>query len=261
MDNAKRVVVAFTGVEVNVPDESIFTPEDNLSLHVDFPQPRQIDLLALSGRDSEPLIDRAPYWAVDRYNFIRLKVRAENDSQLDSFIELKDGSQHELVIPPGAEAGLTLFRVSGVLVEARVQLTIDFDLRKSVHNPSTPGGPYLLRPALRVVNNTQAGTIAGMVDAALVPSGCSPAVYVYAGTDVPPDDAGSATEPLTTALVEMSTGSVTFEYRAHFLPAGGYTLALTCAATTDDPTTDDAIAFSEPQNATVSAGQITAVNF
>src|SRR5688572_1795292 len=85
VDNATAVVVQFTGVEVK--------PEDGNARSFDFDEPRQIDLLALTGTDSELLLDEVEVRS-GRYNWVRLKVLAEADGVMDSYITLEDGSQH-----------------------------------------------------------------------------------------------------------------------------------------------------------------------
>lgn len=253
VDRATAVVVEFTGIDIK--------PAAGEARGFDFEQPRSIDLLALSGSDSETLLQDVEVEA-GRYEWVRLRVNAEEDGVTDSYIDLEDGSRHELEVPSGAETGLKLH--SGFLVPAggAASFTVDFDLRKSVHEPMDAADSYQLRPTLRIVDNAQVGAIAGTVAAALVTTGCTPAVYVFEGSGVTPDDVdGAPAEPVTTAQVELDSASGQYGYRAGFLGAGGYTVAFTCDAAADDPAANDALTFSGAQNATVTAGQTTAVSF
>jgi len=253
VDRASAVVVQFTGVEIK--------PAEGEALDFTFAEPRAIDLLALSGTDSDALLENVEVPA-GRYNWVRLKVNAAEDGVADSYIDLTDGSRHELEVPSGAETGLKLVSGFNVPAGGAAGFTIDFDLRSSVHEPMDAADSYKLRPALRIVDNTQVGAIAGTVAAALVPDGCAPAVYVFAGGGVTPDDVdGMAPEPVTSARVELDVASGQYGYRAGFLAAGAYTVAFTCDADADDPATDDALAFAGTQAATVIAGQTTAVSF
>lgn len=252
VDGATHVVVEFTGVEVK--------PQGASAISFIFPAPRQIDLLALQGGDSELLLVDTVLPA-GQYEFVRLMVNADRNAS-DSYIDLEDGSRHALFIPSGNQSGLKL--VSGFTVAAggTSNFTIDFDLRKSIHNPAGQDGAYLLRPALRIIDNNQVGSISGTVAVATASAtGCSPAVYVYSGAGVIANDEGSSTAPLTTALVELDTATGTYRYIAAFLPVGSYTTALTCEAVTDDPASDDAVSFTNPTDATVASGQTTTVNF
>lgn len=252
VDNANRVVVEFAGVSVK--------PATGQAVDFSFDTPRQIDLLALQGGETELLLDGVVLDA-GAYEWVRLTVNAGQNAS-DSFIELEDGSIHALFIPSGNETGLKL--VQGFIVPANgsADFTIDFDLRKSITDPQSMGMPYILKPALRMVDNTEVGTIAGTVDAAIASAtDCSPAVYVYEGSDVTPDDVGSAVEPVASGLVNMSDATGEYEYAVAFLLTGDYTVALTCDADEDAADADDAITFEAQQNATVEVDQTTTVNF
>lgn len=251
VDNATAVTVEFTGVEVK--------PASGEAEVFDFDSARSINLLDLQGSASESLLSNETLPAGE-YNWIKLKVNAAQ-GQMDSTIDLEDGTSHSLFIPSGGQDGLKLVQGFTVPVNGSVDFTIDFDLRKSVFNPEANQVDYILRPALRLVDNTEVGHIAGTVDSATASaSDCSPAVYAYEGSDVAPDDVGSSTEPVTSSLVKEND-SGTFEYEIGFLVAGDYTVALTCDADADDPGTDDDITFEASQNATVEADQTTTVDF
>jgi Domain of unknown function (DUF4382) len=249
--SAKRVVVEFTGLEILRAGAS--QPEV-----FDF-APRQIDLLALDGGGSEILLANETLPAGE-YQSIRLKVNAGRDAS-DSFIELDDGTLHPLFIPSGNQTGLKLIRGFTIGAGSTSNFTIDFDLRKSVVNPPGLGEPYLLKPVLRLVNNLEVGTIDGTVASALIVEGCMPAIYLYTGADIVPDDLGSATAPLASTAVNLDNATGTYRFRLGFVPVGASTVAFTCGADDDAADVDDAITFSAPLNAPVVAGQTTMVDF
>jgi len=249
VDGANSVVVQFTGVQLVSTSGNI--------LNFDFDSPKTIDLLALEGGGSELLLDQINIPAGD-YPVITLKVNAEQ-GVLDSYIELTDGTKYSLWIPSGDETGLTLLQGCNVPADGAAHFTIDFDLRKSVFNPQALDGDYILKPVLRIVDNTEAGTISGLVDTALTTdTSCTTgnAVYIFKGLDVTPDDVGGSVTPVTTALLTDAN-----TYKAAFLSAGDYTVAFTCQAGDDDPETDDAITFVGTANVVVSAGMETTHNF
>lgn len=219
------------------------------------PKSKQIDLLHLNSGLSEVLLDGQTVPA-GHYNWIRLAV--DTGGAMDSYITVS-ASPYELTIPSGDETGLKLNRGFNVAAGGNANFTIDFDLRKSVHVTGT--GEYILRPTLRIVDNLQVGKIAGTVAAGLVTTDCSPAVYVFAGAGVTPDDIdGVPAEPVTTATVK-SDGSV-YRYTAAFLEAGDYTVAFTCQALADDPaTSNDEVKFSGTADVSVSANATTIHNF
>jgi hypothetical protein len=269
VDSAERVVVAFTGVELKPAGGSSIeyyfcddgSPDGSVSeTPCTTPFIRQIDLLALEGGGSELILDQVEVPA-GRYEWLRLKVNAERGVIIDdSFIEFEGPLQESLWIPSGYETGLKL--VSGFVVPAggHADFTVDFDLRKSVTNPEGSYLDYILKPALRIIDNSQVGSIAGTVDAELTEdSSCTGgnAVYVYSGHDVTPIDVrGAVTDPLTTAIVNGS-----YEYRAAFLPAGDYTVAFTCQADQDDPVSPDSLTFVGAANVNVVAGEETIHDF
>jgi hypothetical protein len=253
VDNATAVVVQFTGVEVK--------PADGSARTFTFDAARQIDLLALTGTDSELLLDQVEVPA-GRYNWVRLAVDANEDGVTDSYIDLDDGSRHELEVPSGDETGLKL--VSGFRVPAggEASFTLDFDLRKSVHEPMNAGDSFKLRPVLRIVDNELAGAIAGTVQSELVVPGCTPAVYVFTGSGVTPDDVdGTSPDPVSSAMPELNVATGDYDYTVGFLAEGAYTVSFSCNAADDDPLTDDPVVFLASQDATVAAQQTTTVNF
>ncbi|HEY5789146.1 MAG TPA: DUF4382 domain-containing protein, partial [Gammaproteobacteria bacterium] len=193
-------------------------------------------------------------------------------------VELDD-SDHPLEIPSANNGNNPLKLVSGFTVAAGglSDFTIDFDLRKAVVKPSCAQCDYKLRPALRLVNNLEVGSIAGEVDPSLAPEGVEItdcAVYVYEGHDVAGDDYGSATEPLTSSAVVQATNQLgeplapeMFEYTVGYLAAvregvegsGLYTVALTCIE--DDPENDDDLLPIESANAIVQPKDETPLGF
>ena len=249
--SAKRVVVQFTGLEIKpaaAAEPEVF----------DF-APRQIDLLSLDGGGSEVLLADEMLPAGE-YEWIRLKVNAGRSGS-DSFIELDDGSIHPLFIPSGNQTGLKLIRGFTIGAGSTHDFTIDFNLRKSVIHPPGLGDPYLLKPVLRLVNNLEVGTIEGTVAQALIVDGCVPAVYLYTGSNIVPDDIGSATPPLASTAVKLDDATGLYRYRLGFVPVGAGTVAFTCGADDDAADVDDALTFSAPLNVTVSTGQTNTVDF
>ncbi|MDT8388710.1 MAG: DUF4382 domain-containing protein [Thiogranum sp.] len=252
VDEADHVWVEFTGVEIK--------PGGGNSFSVDFVAPRQIDLLALTGGTAELLLDG---YVLDAgtYQWLRLKVNAEADSVFDSYIEI-GGSQYELRIPSGDETGLKLNRPITIPEDGTASFTIDFDLRKSVHAPS--GSIYILRPTLRLVDNSTAGMLSGVVDPATIAAECvggdAAAIYVFEGAGATPDDVdGVDLDPVATASVDWAMGDNS--YTVAFLEAGDYTAAFTCDASLDDPATDDVLSFTGTTDLTVNAGQSTPLDF
>jgi hypothetical protein len=263
VDDASQVVVQFSGVAFKREGAAAEIVQ-NLS-----PSPRQLDLLEYQEGRAALLLDRVTLPA-GNYEWVRLIVDNEPNVR-DSYIALTTGQECELRVPSGAESGLKLNRGFSLPADGSVALTIDFDLRKSIHAPpgqqgSTPDctQAYLMRPTLRVVDDANIGAIAGTVDSALVADDCLPKVYVYSGSGVIPDDIEDASgaldvEPLVVANVAIENGSTAYGYRAAFIPPGPYTVGFTCSD--DDPNLDDVLTFLTPQNVTVQNNLISDVDF
>lgn len=255
VDYADHVWVEFSGVEINAANGERVT--------ITYDTPRQIDLLARTGGVAEVIVDNQVLPA-GQVQWIRLQVNASQggDPADDSHIVI-DGVPYELRIPSGDERGLQLNRPITIPEGGIATFTIDFDLRKSVHERS--GMVYHLRPTLRLIDNSTDGALAGTVDAAtLTAAGCvsgdRAAVYVFEGTAVPDDVDGTDPDPVSTALVDWEGGDTT--YTVAFLEEGDYTAAFTCDAGLDDPAADDAaVGFTGTAPVTVVAGQTTTRDF
>ena len=92
----------------------------------------------------------------------------------------------------------------------------------------------------RLVDNTTVGNIQGVVSNTLVPSGCTPGVYLYNGTVTAPEDMNSTAPPSDTnqplaSKVPVADSQPPYYYQFTFLPPGTYTVAFTCQATQDNP--------------------------
>jgi hypothetical protein len=234
---------------------------------------RQIDLFALNGGGSETILDRVTVPA-GHYNWIRLKVNAECDTE-DSYIEIPNDiySPYSLWIPSGSETGLKLVRGFDVPAGGTASFTIDFNLRKSVNNPEGQGncsGNYKLKPALRIADNTEVGSISGTVSSALIEDdSCTSGnvVYVFEDHDVIPDDEDEFDpNPITSAMVTFNDDTQEYVYKAAFLSSGKYTIAFTCQAGNDKPEVDESptlnpITFVGTTDVEVSAGNETIHNF
>ncbi|MFT5085530.1 MAG: hypothetical protein ACI9Y1_003591 [Lentisphaeria bacterium] len=111
-------------------------------------EPFTLDLLQYQGETRALLPDNYTL-AAGEYNWMRLAV---NESA--SYIEI-DGLQYPLEIPSSAQTGLKLNRGFTIAQGTVSDFTLDFDLRKSVHQEGN--GDYKLRSTVRIVNFTGSG--------------------------------------------------------------------------------------------------------
>ena len=256
VDGAQAVVVKFTGIEL--------TANSGNPVQITFPQPKSIDLMTQSGTASAILFDEPI--AAGSYGQIRLMVVADGDPA-NSYITLSDGTMHGLQVPSGFETGLKL--VSGFTVPSGgvVDYTIDFDLRKAITCPTGQAPACTLRPTEKLVDNTTVGNIQGTVDSTLIPTGCTPGVYLYSGTVSAPEDmnstaAASDSNQPQASKVPVATTQPPYYYQFTFLPPGMYTVAFTCQADQDNPDqADTAVSFNPIKSGlTVTAKQTLTVD-
>jgi len=253
VDGAAKVVIRVTAIEVKRAGQSPVT--------YDISPDRDIDLLQYADGQRAVVLDdqRVP---AGRYEWIRLLVQAERNQQDGSYVEMLDGRRYPLFVPSGSETGLKLVRGFNVAVGGRTDFTIDFDLRRSIIAPPGLDPNLLLKPVLRIVDNLQVGRIAGTVNPLLVVGGCTPFVYVFDGANVTPDDLdGVEPEPLISVPVRLNESTGAYVYKVGFLEAATYTVSFTCDGANDDPEADDALVFQGTQNAVVTAGQTTVIDF
>ncbi len=256
VDGVNSVVVAFTGIDLKGPDGQIT---------IVFSNERTLDLLKLQGNVSAMLLNGVSVPAGD-YQWLRLNVDLAN-----SYLITSTGGKYPLQIPSGSQNGLKL--VSGfTLAQGGIaDFMIDFNLRQALTLDNSGGtATYTLKPALRLINMQQVGTITGSVPSSLniggspiTDSSCSPAVYAYLGGNVVPEGyyvtVSGGTMPLTSASVSLDNTTGTYTFTLGFLTPGTYTLAVTCAALDFNGAT--ALAFSPDKIASVTAGNTTTVDF
>jgi hypothetical protein len=229
--------------------------------------PQRINLLPLQGGRTSVLLDGVQLPA-GSYEWLRLLVDNEPNVR-DSYIVV-NGNECELRIPSGSESGLKLIRGFTLPADGSLALTADFDLRKSIRQPPGQQGmgvnctqAYLMKPVLRLVQDSEAGAITGTVNPTLFADpACTRMVYAFSdgtsapGSTVPDDFDGVAPDPVQMVKADASTG----DYRISFLPAGNYTVAFTCGE--DDMEANDTLTFSAPKGAVVQANLVTSgVNF
>lgn len=244
---------------------------------IDFPfdPPVSVDLLTLTPENAESLLSDETVPAGE-YNWLELDLNADFDSTYDSYVTTLAGGDVELQVPTGSVRLVSGFTVTA---DQETQFTIDWDTRLGLVAPVGQPG-YMLRPALRVIDMTEFGTLSGVValPTIVVPE-CSlddttdldvgNVVYIYAGHDVVPDDIDATDpEPVATAGVGQNTAG-DYVYGTILSP-GQYTVAFTCQSGNDDPETDDTdnnaetddvTAFTTPANVTIVAAQEETVDF
>lgn len=260
IESAESVVVAFTGIELKAagdpaPMDPVVFDETSCDDFDTQTGTCSIDLLELAGTTRAVVFDeQIPAGA---YEWIRLLVDADRN-EMDSYITLTNGTMCSIWVPSGDQTGLKI--VNGITVTANgvSDYTLDFDVRKSLTAP--PGlatasieacaQNYILKPAIRIVDTTEVGSIQGTVHPDLLAE-CrddpadgirdNVAVYVFedfdAGNPVSVDDLDGDGDPIASAGV-VGDGTA-YSYEVGYLLPGDYRLGLTCTADKDDATVND----------------------
>lgn len=228
---------------------------------------RSVDLLQLTGDRTIELITET--FTAGRINWIRLMVDFDPEK---TYIQI-DGTKYPLRCVSCEKNGLKVVGGFEVVADHTMYYTLDFDLQKSIAHPHADHIDYILRPTIRVVQTDMTGGIRGTVDETVIAGleGSECAVYVYDGHDAATDDIyipddmpvpDTHNNPVMAATVEYNSNTSQYEYHAAFLPAGPYTITLTCDTLFDDPMTDDdGIIFYGTVNKSVVAGQTTTHDF
>lgn len=223
-----------------------------------------VNLLELTADNAAVLVDNAAI-SPGSYSWLEMEVNAELDGIMDSYVMTNVGGQEDLEVsvPSGR---IRLVETFDVAVNQAVRLLFDWDARQGLINP--PGRPgYILKPAFRVLEVTEFGSLSGTVDPlTLEDASClndhpsnptvGNVVYVYQGSDATPVDIdGVDPDPIATANVELNLSS-DYVYRILLMP-GDYTAAFTCEARNDLPESTETIEFLSPTNVTIDGtGQV-----
>ena len=257
IDYATEVWVQFDGVEFLPSSDS----HDQNPILIMFDTPIIINLLDLQGTNSRALLTNE-IMPTGKYDWVKLKITAVKDGDLDSYIVMKDGTVHELDMPGDSEVGLTIVGGLEVIANVPSAKTIDFDLRKSIVLNNL--NEFQIQPAINLVSNDKSGSIEGSVKLKeLISSSCSDldpltgnAVYLYEGFNITPDDiGGTGPEPIRSALININNSNGKFEFSFSFVPFGKYTATFTCEADLDDPSTDDVLSFTTTKNVNITSTQ------
>jgi hypothetical protein len=264
--DADELIITITGVAIKPVAE-----EAPLQFLLD--QPLVVDLIDVAETTTEmreKIIDDLQL-AAGTYQWIQLLL---DETRL--FIGL-DGSQFPLTIPEAEQNRLQIQVNLLIDDDTDLDLTIDFDVRKSLRNRgnSIPiENRFELHPSLRIVRTETTGTLTGVVAEALIQNeDCrngfdeedeGNAVYVFSGSGANFQDIqDNAGDPLATALVEPASSFNENEFIVGFLPQGNYTAVFTCDADFDDPELDDGLnmVFSEGIDVEIVAGEATNIVF
>ena len=250
-DGAQEIVLDLASVKLLTDDDKVI----ELALEDGDP----IDILAFQKGETFRLVDGR---SIDEGKYVGIALEFDPDG---SFVTEADGDEVAIATPTALTYADFDFSVGE---NDELRIVLDLNMRFSLVDNGT--ATYDLDPVLRAVNPAKAGRVTGTVSAAIVEStDCAQgrpfttgvAVYAFKGSNVTPYDYDQTPDLLDAANVEEDTGTGSYRYELHFLPEGAYTLALTCEADAEDPSTDDDLAFEGSGNVTVTAGAEETLDF
>lgn len=151
-DNVKAVNIIITNVEG--------FQNNNWKSFKNFEQPVGVNLLAYSGGQSVLLIDQ--FTSPGEFSAMRLglNIAYRNSSFIvnpQSNVVFKDGTSAPLYMMEGKAPEVVLDRNLGIASRGLTDITLDFDLRKSIR--INDNGEYVLDPFVRVIKTKDAGQI------------------------------------------------------------------------------------------------------
>ena len=263
VDDVAEIWVQFRGIRLQ--------PQSGPAIDIPFTTPLSVDMLTLTEGNTASLLssETVPGGV---YNWMELQVNAEFDGVFDSYVITNLGGQEEIRVPSGSQTGLRLVSPFTITANQATSFLIDWDMRMGLVDAPGQAG-YTLRPAFRIIDMTQYGTLSGTVAIALVTdASCTNdlnadtgnVVYIYDQFDASvedPDDIGGLTGPTpvaTAAVTQDVNGDYTYEV---ILSPGPYTVAFTCQASDDAADMDDVITFVQPTDVSVADGETPVVNF
>ncbi len=230
--NVKEVDVVVVDIQYNLSTGS----QDNWRSFEDFNGPKTIDLLSKTDGAAEVLGTLS--LPAGQYNQIRFILEAPEEGAAGeaagSRIVFQDDSAYPLFVPSADKTGFKAVNAFQVPVNGDVKIMADFDLRRAVRTTTRYGGTtYILRPALRLVVEDEAGSICGKVTA--MPA-LKVAVFAYEnGTyaaseaAIPAEDSTDTTQfagAVTSAVVKQNPTTGDWCYVLPFLTAGTYDLVV-----------------------------------
>lgn len=172
-----------TGVFITITDIQYHISGNNFASFPDFQGPKVLNLLELTHGASELLGNLE--MEAGTYTQLRFILNASTfgmgtPANPGCYLEFEGGATIPLFVPSGAQTGYKGVGMFTVPVNGTVEVTADFDVRKSIVEAGV-SGMYILKPTIRLVVNNQAGKIVGSVTN--IPEGKGIAIYAYeAGT-------------------------------------------------------------------------------
>ncbi|MCJ7765500.1 MAG: DUF4382 domain-containing protein [Thiovulaceae bacterium] len=217
-ENITGVFVTFTGIEYKHAAENGSNDEWQ---QIDLNETRTIDLLTLQDGNTTLLQQvELPAGEIEAVRFVL---------DLDQcYVTLVGDVNQTMEVPSGAQTGYKAIGGFTIPAGGVVNVTADFDLRKSV--TITGEGTYKLRPTIKIINNIEVGEINGTMSVDL--NGSQAILYAY--SDGSWDDAETNTTDGNFSNAVVSTDATDGNFTLPWLSTGIYDLVLVAYTDTGD---------------------------
>jgi hypothetical protein len=153
------------GVYITVTDVQYHISGNNFESFPDFEGPKFYNLLDLTRGESEMLgtleLEAGQYTQI-RFILDAPERGMATPANPGCYLEFGDGTTQALFVPSGSQTGFKGVGAFTVPSNGSVDITADFDVRKSVVVAGM-SGMYILKPTIRLVVNNEAGKIVGGV--------------------------------------------------------------------------------------------------
>ncbi|MFO7922369.1 MAG: DUF4382 domain-containing protein [Bacteroidales bacterium] len=221
-----------TGVFIKVSEVHYHVSEINeWQVFEDYEGPKSFNLLDLQRGESDLLgsfeLEAGTYTQL-RFLLDAPLFDAGPMSNPGCYLLFEDESTQNLFVPSGAQTGYKAVGAFTVPINGSVDVTADFDVRKSVVKAGA-SGKYILKPTIRLIVDNQAGVIAGGVTN--IPEGHQVIVYAYETGAYDPSEADEPAEEQT-RFPNAITSDIADEsgaYHLAYLAPGIYDLVVTSA--------------------------------
>ncbi len=202
-----------------------------------FEGPKTYNLMDLTNGNSDMVGDltlTAGQYTQIRFILDMPEVGKQAPSTPGCYIEFTDGTTAPLFVPSGSKSGFKFTGSFNVPINGSVDITVDFDVRKSLVKRAD--GTYILKPTTmhRLVVNDQAGDIKGTITN-YIPSATGDYLVIYAYTDgtwkdteddTPAVDETRFPNAVTSCKVYTDETTGDLMYKLSYLAAGVYDLAV-----------------------------------
>jgi hypothetical protein len=226
IDNSTVVGVYLTITEIQYHKNNDWLSFEN------FEGPRKFNIMELTNGNSALVgsfeLDAGTYTQL-RFILDAPEYGMPNLSNPGCYIEFADESQEPLFVPSGSETGWKGVGGFTVPSNGNVEVTADFDARKSVIKAAA-SGKYILKPTIRLIVDNQAGQISGSITN--IPIGVNIIIFAYEDGAYNNSEADDPMNDTTSRFPNAVTSSIaddSYSYNLVYLAPMIYDLVVTTA--------------------------------